>query len=264
MATPSYGLPSARVPLRRLATSSSLPPELKALLNELGDQFWQFDATKIAQMLSPTVTLPPNLADTAHSLLKQKPSNWRKDTEENAFYEPLVNSLNDFLDASHRALDLSDPLIIERDARWCAGLRFVQLGDGSCGAHGQDLGPIKREAVGGVSFRKADRPVDLVMAVKFGENWPAVMAQATRSAHLLYSVCHVRKFVLVVGFRYTTLELRFLIFHRGGVTASKPLSVVEEEGQKDILRVFLSMLMWRTEEDAGIPEFFRDGLVVGV
>jgi len=252
--------PRLLVPMGRPAASSSLPLELKALLNEFGNKFWQFDATRIARMLSPNVTPPSNLVSVAYSLLEQKPSDWPNGGEDTSFHEPLVDSLNDFVDASHRALDLCDPLIIERDARWYTDLQFMQIGDGACGAHGRDHGSIKREAVAGICFRKKD----LAIPVKFDEDWPAVVAQAARSAQILYSTCHLRKFVLVIGFRYTTLELRFLIIHRGGVTASKPLSVVEEQGKKGILRVFLSTLMWRSGEDAGVPEFARAGLSLNV
>jgi hypothetical protein len=253
MATNTSGLfPS--LPMGRSAKSSSLPPELKMLLNGFGGMFWQFDAAEIAHMLSPTVTPPSDLVDVAYSLLEGDSSDWPKGADDSSFHEPLVEALNDFLAASHRALDLSDPPIIERDARWCADLRFMQLEDGSRRAHG----PVKREAVGGISFRGTCQRMNLAIPVKLDEDWPAVVAQAARSVQILYSACHLRKFGLVIGFRHTTLELRFLIAHRGGVSASKPLSVVEEQGKKDILRVFISMLMWRTEEDYGIPESFHD------
>jgi hypothetical protein len=260
MATHSHRS-SSDIPTGRPTVTSSLPPELRALLNQFGNKFWQFDATSIAQMLSPSVTLPPNLVDIAHSMLDQKPSDWSKDTKDGPFHEPLVGFLNNLLNASHRALDLSDPLIIERDERWYSGLRFMQLGDGSCTVHGQGRGAIKREALGGISFRKTE---ELAIPVKLDEDWPAVMAQAARSAQILYSACHLRKFGLIIGFRYTTLELRFLIVHRGGVSASKALSVVEEQGKKDIIRVFLSVLTWRTKEDAGIPKFFSDSLSINI
>ena len=261
MDTDSHSV-SSRIPMGRTAASSSLPPELKALLNQFGNKFWQFDAIKIAQMLSPTVTPPPNLVNVAYSLLQQKPSDWPKDAKYGSFHEPLTNSLNDFLDASHRALDLSDPPIIERDARWYTDLGFRQLQDPSCAFH--DFGVIKREALGGINFRNAGQQMDLAIPVKLDEDWPAVVAQAARSGQLLYAACHLRIFGLIIGFRYTTLELRFLIIHRGGMTASKPLSVVEEQGKKDIIRVFLSILTWRTEEDAGIPKFVRDGISIDI
>ena len=263
MATHTYEL-SSRIPMGRSAASSPLPPELKALLNEFGNRFWQFDAIEIARMLSPAVTPPHHLVDVAHSLLAQKPFDWPKDAKDSSFHEPLVDSLNDFLDASHRALDLSDPLIIERDARWYTGLRFTEIEDGACGVHSRGYGAIKREALAGISFPQAGQRLDLAIPVKLDEDWPAVVAQAARSAQILYSACNLRKFGLIIGFRYTTLELRFLIVHRGGVTASKSLSVVEEQGQKDIIRVFLSVLTWRSEEDAGIPKFVRDGLSITV
>ena len=74
----------------------------------------------------------------------------------------------------------------------------------------------------------------------------------------------MKKFGLVIGFQHTTLNLRFFIIHRGGMTASRPLSIVEEQGKKDVLRVFLSILTWRSEEDTGVPKFFRDGLTINI
>jgi len=260
MDTRTYG-PAFYVPMGRSVASSSLPPELKVLLNEVGNNYWQFDAVAISRMFSPTATPPvSDLVDVAHCLLEQEPSDWPEGVEDSLFHQPLANFLNNFVAASHLALDLLGPPFIEREARWCTGLRFVQLVDESCGTHDRD-GPVKREAVGGIPFREADPQPALAIAVKLDEDWPAVVAQAVRSAQVLYSACHLRTFGLIIGFRYTTLELRFLIVHRGGLTASKPLSVVEERGKKDILRVFLSILMWRTEEDAGIPEFLREPLL---
>ena len=230
----STGGRPCHTPMGRLAASSSLPPELKTLLNELGSGFWQFDATRIARMLSPNVTPPSDLVDVAYSQLKQNSSDWPKGALDDApFHKPLLISLNDFLNASHRALDLSDPPIVGKDDRWCSELRFMGLGNQGCKAHGGDHGPVKREALGGISFRNTQGPgAELAIGVKLDEDWPAVVAQAARSAQTLFWVRQHRKFGLVVGFRYTTLELRFLIVHRGGVTASRPLSVVEEGGRR--------------------------------
>ena len=240
------------LPLRRLAASSSLPPELKILLNEFGTALWQFGPTEIAAMLSPAAPPPSSLVDAAYSLLGQNSEDWPKDADESSFHEPLVCSLNDFLKASHLALDRSDPPLISKDERWYSDLRFMLLGTGSCGIHGKDSGSVKREAVGGISTQSQVGGPALAIPVKLDEDWPAVVAQAARSARILYAIHSLRKFALVVMFRHTTLELRFLLNHRGGAAVSKALSVVEEEGKKGILRIFLSMLMWRNEEDAGM------------
>lgn len=242
---------ASRAPTRPLAGSSSLPPELKNLLNQFGGAFWQFDATEIAHMFSPTYSPSSTLVDVAYSLLKQDSSAWPKGPEDATFHKPLVDSLNDFLKASHLALDLSDPPIISMGERWYSGLRFMPFVDGTCSTHDRDRGPVKREAVGGVFFREGEE-TELAIPIKLDEDWPTVVAQAARSAQILLATCPSRKFGVVIGFRRTTLELRFLISHRGGLTGSKPLSVVEEKGKRDILRVFLCMLMWRTKEDAGM------------
>ena len=48
------------------------------------------------------------------------------------------------------------------------------------------------------------------------------------------------------------------MFHRGGLTGSILLSVKDERDQKGILRVLLSILNWRSAEDAGFPAFHND------
>ena len=59
----------------------------------------------------------------------------------------------------------------------------------------------------------------------------------------LYSARCLREFGLIIGFRCITPELRLLIVPPGGMMASKPLFIVEEQGKKDTPRVFISMLM---------------------
>ena len=54
------------------------------------------------------------------------------------------------------------------------------------------------------------------------------------------------------------------VIHRGGLTASKSLSIVEVQGKKGVLRVFLSISTWRLEEDTKVPEFFRNGLTINI
>lgn len=257
MATEDYN-PLTRIPMGRLASSSSLPPELKTLLNEFGNRFWQFDAATIANMLSPSAALPSSLIATAYSLLDQNLSDWPEDTDENSFHGPLVDSLNNFFDASNRALDLSDPPVIERDARWHAELRFVQV----IIAYRQEFGALKTGAIGGM--RDTGQRLELAIPVELDSDWLSMVAYVVRVARVLWSECPMRRFGLFIGFQYTTLKLRFFIVHRGGMTASEPLSIVEEQGKKEILRVFLSVLTWRSEEETGIPKFFRDGLTVHI
>lgn len=54
MTAHTYELPF-RIQLGRPAASSSLPPELKVLLNHSGNELRRFDVARITQMLSTTV-----------------------------------------------------------------------------------------------------------------------------------------------------------------------------------------------------------------
>ena len=80
MTTQGYNLLS-HVPMERLASSSSLPPERKTPLDEFGNKFWQFDAATIANVLSPFVAPLSTLVVAAYSMLDQGLPGWRKDTE---------------------------------------------------------------------------------------------------------------------------------------------------------------------------------------
>ena len=136
-----------------------------------------------------------------------------------------MDSLNRFLDTSHPALGLYDPLINERNARWYVDLRFIQLGGGD----------INRGALDGIPVRKTGQRVDLAISVELDRGWPMVVTQAARSAQILCSGCNLRKPGVVTGFRSTTIGLRFSIIHRGGsVTASDLLSVFEERGTEGV------------------------------
>ena len=77
-------------------------------LDKFGDKFWQSNATRAAQMSSPTVKPPSGLVDVAYSLLEHNSSGWLR--------EPLVDSLNNFLATSNRAFNLFDSPIIEKRA----------------------------------------------------------------------------------------------------------------------------------------------------
>ena len=82
--------------------------------------------------------------------------------------------------------------------------------------------------------------------------------QAATYARCLFNASPPRQFAVVLGFRHSRAELRFLLFHRRGLTGSHPLSVNTESGQEEMLRILLSILNWRFVEDASILELYND------
>ncbi|KAJ7690295.1 hypothetical protein B0H16DRAFT_1857212 [Mycena metata] len=60
-----------------------------------------------------------------------------------------------------------------------------------------------------------------------------------------------RTFALVIGYNETG-GLRFLVFHRGGLTSHVPLLLNTPEGRADALRLVMTLLLWSNPRDAGL------------
>jgi len=59
----------------------------------------------------------------------------------------------------------------------------------------------------------------------------------------------------------TTMSRRNYVssfFHAGGLTSSPPLKPNDTQDHRDILRLFLSLLTWKSPGDAGLPEWCND------
>ena len=68
----------------------------------------------------------------------------------------------------------------------------------------------------------------------------------------------LRQFSLVIAYNHDQHELRFLVFHVGGMTASHGLSPNKPNDHQNILRLILALLTWETPGDAGLPEWCSD------
>jgi len=239
----------------------------KQLSKGIHDHAWEFDAKRIAEMLSAAGKAPSNaLVDSAHKALEKRVQHiWPIVGTERTWYTPIAMFLNHCVDACHGALDGSCRSV-EWNRRWLGGLKFVVY-DKATEDGIEGVSPVKPDLVGGLDVKPGERvawsPKDphtnqVLLPVEVKENWAPMVVQAATYARCLFSASPSRQFALVLGFRHTTAELRFLVFHRGGLTTSKPFYVKDEQGQKDILRVFLSILSWASPNDAGFLEFYND------
>jgi hypothetical protein len=79
------------------------------------------------------------------------------------------------------------------------------------------------------------------------DKWAAHLAGAT------YARCLIDAVPLIIEYNHVSTELRFLVFHVGGLTSSpfKPQDC-------RALRLFLTLLTWKTRGDAGLPERYSD------
>jgi hypothetical protein len=197
------------------------------------------------------------LTEAAHALEDFTPS---KSKQEREHYEALSGYMNECL-AQCR---LSFPQVADR---YHSNLRFEaydrETKDGITGAH-----PLKPDLVGvhAPLFDKArvswapkdpERDPTLFIPVEVKDDFDGLLAQASTYARGLFSVSPLRQFALVLGYNQHTFELRFLVYHCGGVSMNEPLSLKDPAHKKEILRLFLSILTWETDGDAGLPEWFK-------
>lgn len=240
----------------------------KRLSEEINDYAWEFEANRIAKMLSAAGNLPSDpLVSSAHSTLERRVQLcWPTLGSRRVWYAPVAIFLNNCVEVCHSALDSSRGSA-ERSCRWYNGLKFIVY-DNPTVDKIEGAPNLKPDLVGGLGINPDERfawsPTDpytnqILLPVEVGKDWASVVIQAAKCARCLFDVDPSRQFALVLGFGHIKAELRFLVFHRSGLTASKPLSFKDEQGKKDILRIFLSILGWESANDAGFLEF-HDGV----
>jgi len=220
-------------------------------------------------MLSASDKGPPDaLVSSAHGGLERGVSPvWPTvDTEgERAWYTPLTVFLNNCVDACHEVLD-NLPGSTERGSRFYNRLKFIVHDKQTLNGVERVL-PVEPGIVGGLDLVPDERVAwspgntstnQVLIPVEVEASWSPVVTQATTYARCLFSASPSRQFSIVLGFQHTEAQLRFLVFHRSGLTGSKPCSVKDPQGRRDILRIFLSILEWASANDAGLLEFFDD------
>lgn len=131
-----------------------------------------------------------------------------------------------------------------------------------------DANPLKPDVVGApCSFGIKDRlwwspkPEDhnhaVLIPVEIKSSFRDLVLQAATYARGLFSASPLRQHALVISFNHHAHEIRFLVFHRGGLTMSNPLYVKKVEDRMDILRLFMAVLSWNTPGQAGLPVWFN-------
>ena len=244
----------------------------KRLSKELRDHAWQFNAKRIAEMLSANGKGPPEtLVKSTHKALckviKEQEAGWPMGGTERVWYPPIAIFLNNCVDVCRGALhDYKFGVTIGSRPLFYDHLKFIVY-DKTTADGVEGSSSVKPDLVGGLGLVPDDRvawsPQDpvtkqVLLPVEVGADWVPMVFQATTYARCLFSASPSRQFAVVLGFRHVRAELRFLVFHRGGLTGSKPLSVKDEHGQKDVLRVLLSILSWKSAKDAGFSAFHND------
>ncbi|KAH7868640.1 uncharacterized protein C8R40DRAFT_1177593 [Lentinula edodes] len=268
----------------------------KVMRAELGDQTWQFPLDRIARMLSPkkrnaplddkvidhlgnytcVSDSPGFMKKLKNAVMKLGPRlkdiQWPSGPDERTFYTPLAQFLNACVSVCKEEL--------RDDDRYTKGpfhdLEFIvydkETQDSVDGAS-----PVKPDLVGGkkfMAFADSDdckvksarlywNPPDkntspILLPVEVKDNWIELVCQAATYARCLFSTSPLRQYSLVLGYNHKESTFRFLIFHRGGLSASLPLDLHDEDSHKSLLHVFLSLLSCSHARDAGIAAWCNE------
>ncbi|KAJ7224247.1 hypothetical protein GGX14DRAFT_649174 [Mycena pura] len=265
------------------APSDRRQKELIGILRgEIGRQTWQFkDARRISRILSPKRHIPGRSRDdidgfdctvdgpkfttafkeAARQLEREQ---WARGAyhKEKDSYDDIVKFLNSCVKAGAKAL--SDEAL---QGTWYQNLTFVKydkvMGDGV-----GDAPPLKPD-IGGVNDKKPAltlywSPSDgldkarMQLPVEVKDEWSELIAQAATYGRSLFSANPSRVFALVFGVNHRTKTLRFLLFHRGGLTTHTEFRLDTPEGRAEILRVIMTILLWSEAQHAGFISTSND------
>lgn len=258
--------------------SESPPVSQKELLTlvgaELTDATWEVGAEYLARALSAKtrkkqsqsfdardtldnyhITLDTISPDAIAAAAKSIPSTMSSGSGEREHYPSLAVYLNTVLEACRSVQNHQ----YYKDLRFCTYDRVTQDGIAGASALKPDLAGVLWE-FGQDNIWWATPPghstPSLLLPVEVKNNWPELIKQAGTYARCLFSAEPLRQFALVLGYVHIKGELRFLVFHRGGLTMS---SILKSSERQQIVRLFLALCTWNTRGDAGLPDWCSGG-----
>ncbi|THU87888.1 hypothetical protein K435DRAFT_325277 [Dendrothele bispora CBS 962.96] len=159
------------------------------------------------------------------------------------------------------------PKLKKAGSHWWPDLKF-SVYDKRTGDEVDGAEPLQQDIVGthleldilsrcvwGVMRRDGSGQVGIDIPGLVKAQWRELVKQAATYARAMANFVPLRLFSLVIGVNHYQKTLRFLIFHRSGLTASEELSLTMPEGCRAIQRILFSVYLWQTPEDAGFPAF---------
>jgi hypothetical protein len=266
--------------------SSSTPRsqvELKDTIeNEIADQTFHFPSQSLSRMLSPKTPKPhvegvggllrlddydctvdgkPFLTALDDVVMRLKTFTPQAGTGESASYPGFAKFLTECVKMCHEALDKQNGFPPRQD-RWYKDLEFTVGKSAVDGVEGAAF--LKPDITGGKGISvlaeerlywkpPAEKPTHrITLPVEVKKHWRAMISQAATYARCLFSASPMQRFVLTLAFNQESNMLRFLVFHRGGLTASNEYDITKSDGLKEIARLFLTLASWGTAEEAGV------------
>ncbi len=281
---------------------------MKLLDGELELHVWEQEPELFARVLSPKVYNPDR---TFKCLIDQDAIRKRLDEEEmqsslapfegwgvgkgeRTYYEPIAAFLNycvakcDTIYDSCKGSSLGPFTLREHSERFFENPFFVWFDKLMCdvinGAKPLkpdllcvDGGPVDRIALKAywslVKEKWSAYKRQVAMPIEAKDSWRSLLIQIATYGRALFAVMPLRLFGLGIGVNHAHETISFIIFHRGGLTMSKPLRIMDtreekkrlpevelQKNRKQVLKILLSALLWQGPADTGFP-CFTDGQI---
>ncbi|KLO14766.1 hypothetical protein SCHPADRAFT_299202 [Schizopora paradoxa] len=134
-----------------------------------------------------------------------------------------------------------------------------QVGDKIRGAH-----PLKPKFVEGSDTAcwwkvpVGEKGMQMHICSDLKAEWPDIILQCATYARGQFYADPLRSFVVVIAVNHKSSSLRVLIFHHGGLSASREFFFgpnADEGSHRAFLKILLSIFLWQGPADAGLPEF---------
>ncbi|KAH7097753.1 hypothetical protein BKA62DRAFT_759732 [Auriculariales sp. MPI-PUGE-AT-0066] len=261
-----------------LATESAAPipisqKDLKSrVLAHLKGRVWEFGCDDVIRMIMPNLTADQvskfndALAAAPLGQLKLGPLGKKKVQS----YTPLVEYLNRLIKIAQHIRDMLG-FNSDADAYWQTMFcrqNAKPTRDGIHGAHAlkpdllvfnnlaTETEPEEEDlsAVWGYPADPFDIKIPVVLhidlAIEVRSKWDQTLAQLGTYARACFYASPLRRFIVCLGINHVERTFSIFVFHAGGVAVSTSIDL--EKGQGDLVRFFLSVLLWQTVDDAGI------------
>ncbi|KAF7316184.1 hypothetical protein MIND_00136600 [Mycena indigotica] len=121
---------------------------------------------------------------------------------------------------------------------------------------GHDSAKIRvRDGIRLVWNRLDSKDIQIQIVVEVKNEWTELIRQAATYGRAAFSAFPLLTWVLAMGYNQATGKLRFLIFHRGGLTCSPPLNIFDDAGRDDCLKIIMAVLTCNTPSAHGYVEW---------
>jgi len=179
--------------------------------------------------------------------IKGKLPKWPSEGGEAAYYKPVLDTIDTVRTILKKSSNPAKAVYDDHDL--CVYDR--EMLDSVEGAH-----PVKPDLILtrhkklGPKERVRWRDVDVAIEVK--SEWQNLVLQGASYARALFYSNWTRTFALVIGINYKSRGIRFMFFHRGGVTSTRELTMDGEKPMfSEFVRVLGAIFSWSEPETAG-------------